>query len=281
MDSFTISLLPSALAVAVPLFGLLSFLWVIWRTESLHVLKRRLWLLVHGSQEVSDPVIRAYVEEQTSLMAFRMFSGIRASSLEEAQKLLQWAKLNGLELRKIGRCGEYFDPELRQVRVHKLPSLFRQTLQLIAAIALFACALTGVALLPVSQVLFTFKETQHSFLAGRASAQTAWPPAPFNANLLRPSDCSQAVAANAVRTSFSEEEVTLVCQLLKDKGWHEYLRSQLKMQRWSLVLLAAVACWLFFLFIFAWTHGAAAKTLALRRIDPTLPGGQLPLELQV
>ncbi|HCE94302.1 MAG: hypothetical protein A2Z90_10900 [Burkholderiales bacterium GWA2_64_37] len=63
-----------AIAALIPLAVLVSFSAVVWRTVSLHSLLRRAWVL--GSQEISDPTIRAYVEEQANLMSFRMFLGV-------------------------------------------------------------------------------------------------------------------------------------------------------------------------------------------------------------
>ena len=100
MDSVSVAQFSSVLAALVPAMLVLGFFVVVWRTGSLHVLMRRIWLLVHGRQEISDPTIRAFVDEQTNLMSFRMFSGVRAASLEEAHQLIEWTKLNQVDIHK-------------------------------------------------------------------------------------------------------------------------------------------------------------------------------------
>ena len=276
----TITQFGGALAALIPLVLLVGFVVVIWRTVSLHTLLRRLWLLVHGSDEISDPKIRAYVDEQTNLMSFRMFSGVQAASLEEAHQLIQWAQLHRVDLRQIAACGHYFDTGLRQVRKHAFPS----RPYLFAQIAVFAVSLVGSMvfawLLLIPQVPFTFKASERTFLATESSAQTLWPPFFFNRNPLKKGDCDQPLAANAARTSFTEAEVKTLCELLPADEWPEHLASKLKEQRWSLFI-----CTLFFLALLAravvvLNKVVSAKDLLARGLPSALPGEQLQLDLE-
>eukprot|EP01030_Chromulinospumella_sphaerica_P006383 gene6383-6242_t len=278
MDFATITQFGGALAALIPLVLLVGFAVVIWRTVSLHTLLRRLWLLVHGSEEISDPKIRAYVDEQTNLMSFRMFSGVQAASLEEAHQLIQWAQLHRVDLRQIAACGHYFDTGLRQVRKHALPS----RPYLFAHIAAFVVFLIGSLfcawLLLIPQVPFTFKASERTFLAAESSAQTLWPPVLFNRNPLKKSDCDQPLAANAARTSFTEAEVKTLCELLPTDEWPEHLATKLKEQRWSLFV-----CTLFFLALLGYVAVVvnkviAAKDLLARGLTPALSGAQAELD---
>lgn len=278
MDFATITQFGGALAALVPLVLIAGFAIVIWRTVSLHTLLRRLWLLVHGSEEISDPKIRAYVDEQTNLMSFRMFSGVQAASLEEAHQLIQWAQLHSVDLRQIAACGRYFDTGLRQVRKQDLPSrpyLFAH----IAAFVVFLFASIGCAwLMLIPQVPFTFKASERTFLAAESSAQTLWPPVFFNRNPLKKGDCDQPLAANAARTSFIESEVKTLCELLPADDWPAHLASKLKEQRWFLFI-----CTLFFLALLAragvvLSKVVAAKVLLARGLTPALPGAQAELD---
>ncbi|WP_162995869.1 DUF6216 family protein [Acidovorax sp. 1608163] len=279
MDFATITQFGGALAALIPLVLIAGFAVVIWRTVSLHTLLRRLWLLVHGSDEISDPKIRSYVDEQTNLMSFRMFSGVQAASLEEAHQLVQWAQLHRLDLRQIAACGHYFDTGLRQVRKQDLPSrpyLYAH----IAAFVVFLFASIGCAwLMLIPQVPFTFKASERTFLATEFSAQTLWPPVLFNRNPLKKSDCDQPLATNAARTSFTEAEVKTLCELLSADEWPAHLATKLKEQRWSLFV-----CTLFFLALLArvvvvLNKVVSAKDLLARGLPSTLPGEQVELDL--
>ncbi|MDR6155986.1 hypothetical protein QF021_004075 [Acidovorax delafieldii] len=278
MDFATITQFGGALAALMPLVLIACFVFVIWRTVSLHTLLRRLWLLVHGSEDISDPQIRAYVDEQTNLMSFRMFSGVQAASLEEAHQLIAWAQHHRVDLRRIAACGRYFDTGLQQVRKQDLPS----RPYLFAQIALFAVSLVGSLalawLMLIPQVPFTFKSSERTFLATESSAQTLWPPVVFNRNPLKKGDCDQPLAANAARTSFTEAEVKTLCEFLPTDEWPPHLANKLKEQRWFLFI-----CTLFFLALLAravmvLNKVVAAKDLLARGLTPALPGAQAELD---
>lgn len=278
MELASITQFGGALAALLPLLLIFGFAFVIWRTVSWHTLLRRLWLLVHGSEKISDPKIHAYVDEQTSLMSFRMFSGVRAASLEEAHQLMEWAQRNRVDLRHIAACGHYFDTELRQVRKHDFPARPYLFAHIAAFIALFFGSLICAWLLLIPQVVFTFKASERTFLAAEASTQTLWPPLFFNRHPLKKSDCGQPLAANAARTSFTEEEVKTLCELLSAKEWPEHQAAKLKEQRWSLFV-----CTLLFLaflsraFVVVNTV-VCAKELLARGLSPALPGDQCVLD---
>jgi len=277
MDFPNASNISSVFGVVAPLLIGSAFLWVVWRTESRHVLFSRLWRLVHGNQEISDPQVRAFVDEQTSLISFRMFAGVPATSLKEAHQLIEWTKLNGVQMRTLSICGELFDAELRQVRVHKLPSRFSQALRLFRFFSVAAIGCVCAMGLFSSQSLLTLKSTQRTFWANPTQVRAVWP---VNVPALTVDDCSQAASANAMRTSFSDQEVRILCDILKSEGTAAFMKKTLSEQRWSLIALIALALWLSWMGLFSWAAGSAAHKLAKRGIDPSLPGSQLSLDLR-
>lgn len=97
------------------------FVWVILQTESWHMLRRRIWLLVHGKEEISDPGIREYVEEQNNLAAFHVFAGVHVATLSEARTLMEWCRARNVNLGALRMCGTYFDPETRRIKERWLP----------------------------------------------------------------------------------------------------------------------------------------------------------------
>ena len=271
MELASITQFGGALTALAPLLLILGFAFVIWRTVSLHTLLRRLWLLVHGSEEISDPKIRAYVDEQTNLMSFRMFSGVQAASVEEAHQLIAWTQHHRVDLRQIAACGRYFDTGLRQVRKHLLPS----SSYLFAQIAFFTLLLMGfIVLMAIPQVPFTFKDSGRTFLANESLAKPLWP-------LLQPlktSDCDQSLDAIAERTSFTLDEVKIVCDLLSAKNWPQHVESELKKQRWVLFVYALVSLALLCHVFFVVNAVGRAKDLSARGLSSVLPGEQSPLD---
>ncbi len=276
MDFPNAANISSVFGVVVPFLIGAAFIWVVWRTESRHVLISRLWQLVHGKQEISDPAVRAFVDEQTSLISFRMFSGVPVTSLKEAHQLIEWTKLNGVQMRTLSICGALFDSQLRQVKLHKLPSRFSQAWRLTGLFAAVAVGVISVMSLSASRPLLTLKSTQRYFLASPAEVTPLWP---LGAAALRASDCSQAANGNAARTTFSEQEVGILCDVLRSETAPEFMKKALSDQRWALLLLIAFTLWLSWIGFFAWAAGFAAHELAKRRIDPSLPECQLSLDL--
>lgn len=276
MDFPNASNISSVFGVVAPVLIGVAFLWVVLRTESRHVLISRLWQLVHGKQEISDPQVRAFVDEQTSLISFRMFAGVPVASLEEAHQLIEWTKLNGVQMRTLSVCGELFDTALRQVKVHQLPSRFSQGWRLFGFFTSVLIGCLSVIGVFSSQSLLSLKSTERYFWASPTEVKPLWP---LRAAALDVTHCSQSASANASRTTFSEQEVGILCDVLKSATAPEFIKKTLSDQRWSLVLLIAFALWFSWLGLFAWAAGSTAHNLAKRRIDPSLPGSQLSLDL--
>lgn len=280
MDLATITQFGGALAALIPLVLIAGFVVVIWRTVSLHALLRRLWLLVHGSDEISDPKIRAYVDEQTNLMSFRMFSGVHAASLEEAHQLIAWAQFHRVDLRQIAACGHYFDTGLRQVCKQDLPSRTHLSTQIAVFVVSLVGSLAFAWLMLIPQVPFTFKTSERTFLAAESSAQTLWPPFFFNRNPLKKSDCDQPLEANAARTSFTESEVKTLCELLPADEWPAHLASKLKELRWSLFVCLLFSLVLLGRAVLVFNKVVSAKDLLARGLPSTLPGAQAELDFR-
>ena len=232
---------------------------------------------MHGNQEISDPTIRAYVDEQTNLMSFRMFSGVRAATLVEAKQLIRWAEINRVDLRKVAACGDYFDIELRQVRKHQLPGRSYLALMKISSSFFLVGVLVCVWLLLIPQVPFTLKETQRTFIATETSAQPLWPPLFLSRQPLRKNDCKQLVAGDVSRASFTEDEVTVVCKLLLAEGWSGYLKAELKEQRWYRLAFALFLTMLFFQSVGALRRVKIAKEFSALNISPAIPQDNLNL----
>lgn len=278
MDSATLATITSAFSIATSLFLVLVFGWVVWRSESLHVLVRRVWRLVHGDQQIADPAIRSFIDEQTSLVSFRLFAGVPVASLKEAHQLIEWANLNGVQMRTLWLCGEYFDPALRQVRVTKLPSLPWRIAKFTALSVTAIITALGVATLSSDQLLMSLKATSTPFLATSSKVQAFRPPWAFSANPLRLADCSESASALAVHTTFTEQEVNLLCDFLKSESSPAFVKKGLSEQRWSLVLCALVAGWLSWQLLFALARSSEAHHLARRNLNPSLSGDQLKFD---
>jgi hypothetical protein len=271
MELAQLSGLPAFLGALAPLAVLGGFLWLCFRTESRHVLMYRIWRLLHGSQSIHDPEVNAYIEEQSSLMSFRFLTGVNVKSLANARRLIQWARFHDIELQAIGWCGEYFDPDLRQVRTQKLPSAWVQSLKfgaLVLVWVLFFASSLGIA---NDRAGYQFKSSGHWFYVRGEAATSLWP---FKSESLKKSDCEKDSSANALRTSFTESEVGSLCEMLASPEMGETVKKTVFNQRvtFALLLLAlAVAAWFIF---WECMKGPIAKKLSRRHLNPDMAGGQ-------
>lgn len=274
MDSFAFSTITSAIGLVIPCLILFGCIWVLWRTQSRHVLKYRLWRMVHGSQEISDPEVCAYVNEQTSLMSFRFMSGIPVKTLENARQLIQWAKFHDVEMSEVAMCGNYFDPDLRKIRLDKLPSSRLQKANATLTALIFLVSLVCLFFASLDDALIRLRATDHWLLLRDGQAKVLFP---ISANPLRKTECSANANTNASRTNFSAEEVEVLCGLLNSDGTTEYANATIKQQRFSFALLSASLLFWDWISFLAWRKGFIALRLSRSSLASDLAGQQLEL----
>lgn len=88
----------------------------IWRTGSLHLIRRRLWGILYGKEEIDDEEIRQFVSGRSSLMAFRFTAGVPARTLDHAKRMVAWAADNDEDIHAIAVAGPHFDREKLQLK---------------------------------------------------------------------------------------------------------------------------------------------------------------------
>ncbi|AVS76036.1 DUF6216 family protein [Paracidovorax cattleyae] len=271
----------SDIATLVPLgiaLGLGAiFFWVILRTESWHMLRRRIWLLVHGKEEISDPGIRAYVDEQNNLAAFHVFAGVQVTTLAEARTLMEWCRVRNVDLGVLRICGPYFDPQARRVKERWLPPKWVGRAVGVCAMALMVTGLLAIWAMTLPALL-TVKKTDQSFLASETELRPVWPLPPFSTQRLRPDDCEKPVAGEAARLGFSERDIATMCSVLKDPEFGVYVDKAIRKQWGYLALWAALFLSFAYYVAVAALRVVCARKLLSRRADPALPAAQLEID---
>jgi len=264
------------LPLGLPLGIAVLFVWVVLRTESWHLLRRRLWQVIHGKGEITDTGIRAFIEEQTNLAAFRVFVGPNASTLAEARALMAWCAARGVDLGALRRCGAYFDAGKRHVTRGERFLTGGYWFWAIAYVLCASVAVPSLALVPTTHAWLTLRSSGQHFLASESGIRTTWPPL-FASSFAR-SDC-EAPQQVAVRMSFSNEDVSTLCQLLDKEEYAAFVRKSLSNQRWTLFFLAVIAAGCAYFAALSAVRCGSARRLLRRRLDPTLPSPQLTLDL--
>lgn len=266
-----ISYLPLGLPMGI---GAL-FAWVIWRTESWHLLRRRIWQITHGRGEITEPGIRDFVDEQTNLAAFRIFVGPSVTSLKQARELMEWSKVRHVDLGAIRMCGEFFDVQSRRIqRSDRFLSWSRYGWG-ISAMLLLGLGMLSFQLIASSQALLSLKSSGRDFLATESMVRSTWPP--FYGPTLSSKDCERQPEATA-RLRFSAEDVATICGLLGQSGYKEFVNKALRSQRMGLFVLGLVFLVGMYFLALASLRSACALKLRRRGVDPALPAVQMELD---
>lgn len=201
-------------------------------------------------------------------------AGVQVKTLESARQLIQWAKFHDVEIQAVNWCGDYFDPDLREVRLQKLPPVWIQSLNMTFTMLTFVAAVIGSLGIFTNDAVLKFKATDRWFLMKSEEANVIWP---FNAKSLHKSDCQANARDNALRTSFAESEVQLLCTMLASPETQGYVQKTVASQR------IGFAFGSFALLLFAWhwlwicIKGVVAERLERRCLNPDVTGGQCDL----
>ena len=219
--------------------------FICWRTQSLHFLVRRFWLLVHGNKDIPDPQIQAFSQEQTSLYAFRLFSGTQVQSLEQAHQLIAWSQQQKVPMATISTCGDCFDLEKHEIRAEKLPGKFYRAALFMWLVTLIITTASCVYVAIAAPGLLTLKITERWVVFQQTSASAVFR-VPFITNALDLGDCKYQNPERLKATKFTEEEIKTICDLFITKEWPEEIKKKINDQRKSFLISA-----LFFFACFA------------------------------
>ena len=276
MDSLTVATASGWLAWLTPMGFVSALAWAVVRTKSRHLLLRRIWQLLHGNREIADPDIRAFVDEETSLASFHLFSGLWVRTLQDAKDLICWTRANKVTMWSLRLAGDYFDADARRIRVEKLPGpAWQRAKQFVCwtgyvlTFFLLWCALVA------DSAPFKLKATSRYFLLNADSARVIWPP---TIEGLHAAGCTAAPLDNARRTNFAEQEVVVVCQLLQTPELKDLVKTERYTWRWSLFGVSLLVACVTFMVLHSWLQVEAAKKIAGRRLNPSFNNGQLELD---
>lgn len=247
----------SSFGLLIPgvLLGLLA--WATYRTGSTHLLLSRVWLLVFGRLDVSDQTIEDFLAKRDAFMKFRLVTGLKPRTLEQAKALITWCDENKEDVGDVKACGHYFDIEQLQLR-DRLPG--KQAMMVTAVLMFFLFSLTymtgaSAALLPPA---FKVKASGNWYLVGDGVARQ---PRPFSEpDLIRidSSDCKSK--------SFGlipESDATVLCQLMGAEA-AAFRASSLNGQRFILGVLTFTALLLWAGLVLMRRQIRASKAMAAR-----------------
>jgi len=201
--------------------------YVLWRTQSFHVLRMLMWRLIWGKDPVLDPITQEFIDQQTSLMAFRLFSGLRVSSTDEIGQLKAWANVRGLNLQQLSYIANFFDVENRQTKCSRGYKIWHRFLVLFFGLTL----VVSFALLTEQRVFISIKSTGHIFWIAAQKADTSvwdFPPL-YKPPSFYKEHCESPQTKRYNGFELGDQEV--LCQLWQQTGSEDQLRSFRKSQQ--------------------------------------------------
>lgn len=224
-----------------------AVVWVLLRTQSMHLITSRLWLLLNGRKLPKHVRMETFFHHQNALMLFRFTTSVRARTLQIAVALMNWCDKHNEDIEDVARCGKLFDVEglkllstgmkAGSVRVYKRA---KDVMGAVATVILVLCAMN------TESALFTMTDSKQWFVLSQESARAA-------KRKVKPvtlADCSSAADRDKVadKSGFIRRDIDHVCALLAHPDKAEFRQKALFQQRvalflfGSLFLVFAVAC---------------------------------------
>ncbi|MDA8451631.1 DUF6216 family protein [Acidovorax sp. NCPPB 3859] len=266
----------AALAPIILGVGLfLAFVFTLYITKSLHMLRRRLWSLVHGKDEISDSVVRAYVDELTNVSAFRFFSGVSMRDIQGVHDIVKWCQFYKVDLKDLRDCGEYFDFSCRRVVEEKLPGYLNRWMTFGSSLVLLIVGAIIIASSISPSLGLVFTESQRYFFARETYVRRIWASEDEKFVI---EDCQKSRELEAVRTGFHIDELNLICKFMPDKSFKNYYSEKLAEQRAASVIFGMIfiiSAWFVLGKLIRYT---AAMKLLRRRLSPHVSAGQMELD---
>lgn len=208
--------------------GFIFFGWIIFRTRSWYILKYFLWRMFHGKGGITDPVIKGYLGEQSSLMLFR-FVAVDAETNRDAQDMIEWSKAKNISLETVGRSGDYFDSKKRCIDEKKARWLTFDRRAFTAVSIIFMVLMLPVLLsFATSRAILAFKVSNQWFLLGQDSAKTLF---------VRGSEefdrhqCAIPRLGDVTKSGFTEGDAASICKFWSDPNISVYVEKTLHQQR--------------------------------------------------
>ena len=215
---------------------LIAFIYVIWRTGSGHVMRHRIWRFAYGKEAIQDQVVRGFMEDRTSLMAFRYTAGIDVRSLETSRRLIEWLKQTDEDIGTIKIVGRYFDLEELKLKESPKPwPAFNGVLALACLVLILVASFNAPRL--TERGYFTLKKSGQWFSATAKDVQSVSIIPWAEPTVLTAASCREKPAAT---NEFSADDTKLLCSFLDDPELKKVVAEATQEQLKAIVSLVTV-----------------------------------------
>lgn len=224
----------------VPLLGCALVMWLCVRARSMHPIVSRVWRLVMGRTPVGHAGVSAAIAELEVLLRLRFLFGIPFRTLAQGERVRRWAKRNDEDLSSVRSCGRWFDLDSCSLLADKLPPRWQQTLKWLVAYVCGTLALYAALIVLPDRALLQFKESRLWFTMTPTSASAVLGDGRFAKE-----DCGLP-DEKIGRTAFNKEERASLCEAFSSPSTQEYVRLNIKVQRFTAGVVAGALLWFTF-----------------------------------
>jgi hypothetical protein len=266
--------LPAWLTLALQILAFVSVvIWLRLRSGSPHVLRTRLWALAQGRSQPGDQPIQAFLSQRSSLMQFRVVTGVRSPTIQHTHRLMTWLHDHEEEVGDVARCGGYFDVRLPGLS-RRLPSktwLFFFTL--VFSLCVGIIMLAGLTMLSGRALVSVLDGSGRLMWLATSDVRVLHTTQHFG-----PSDCDhRAHTAIAAAVGLPSNEVDIACRWFGDRSLPEKIRESVHQQRIVLLLMVALALGYGLPAYGAFTTAKAARAMRARLQARGASGLSVPL----
>lgn len=214
--------------------GAFALFWAVARSNSFFYVRYRLWRLARSDSDIFDENLRQAVHQHGDLVSFRTLL-MRADSLGEMRRILDFSERNELEPGMLGDCGQYFHRSSLTIK-DSIPSLSAtKALTLFARFLCICVILFAIYLGCQNRALLSFKDDHAWFWLSADMAQAYQ----SHQAILLPNECPKI---NQSMADFNATHVKVICDTYGTKRFMNSINDGIREQRGiSLLLLALCA----------------------------------------
>lgn len=209
----------------IPILSVLLFAAWFWsRAGSIYIVLERLSRLISKSGFHSKK-LEAQWQESHDVERFRFIYHIPAYTLQDVEKLVEWAKSNDLGMQQIGEIRSWIDVRTPDF-IKPVPKGFIGW-ERVRMVVCLAAMLMALPLINVQSALLITNHSRQLILAGPEGIR---PLSPLKNWIVNQEVCAAGVAEVKLVSGFTDSEAASLCQLIARKDFSDFVRYTVREQ---------------------------------------------------
>jgi len=242
----------SLIKVAAPITVLVGIVFFAWRVKSIYTVLERFWRLIVGRVEVSDPLLKGFIQETRDVEKFRFMFRIDVANVKEIHKVINWSRYYAIRITKAQVARRWINVQSENLFVDPPARYFGSRLS--GAIIFLFCVSASVGLFSIPSAVLQMKQSKIWLLADVDAISRfggGW--------RITLEDCNRGSGEVERITGFKPDEGKAVCDAFKTGELKKVANESRRQQRGLAAGVGASS--FYFLVVFA--YGLFAYNAAL------------------